>query len=129
MEDRYGLVQGDLGIEEQRDRVIDQRRITDGAIDTRFILTMVGGTFLGQFGFRFLTQHALKCGEKDDAIEVLLDTEHAAPTAALNLKDMFEAIVIGFNGMITNDKFCCTRWDILRLSWWRRPKRLRGLGL
>src|SRR5262249_15420536 len=30
------------------------------------------------------------------------------------------------NGMITNDKFCCTRWDILPLSWWRRPKRLRG---
>jgi hypothetical protein len=30
------------------------------------------------------------------------------------------------NGMIANDKFCCTRWDMLRLSWWRRPKRLRG---
>ena len=29
------------------------------------------------------------------------------------------------NGMITNDKFCCTRWCQLRLSWWRRPLRLR----
>jgi len=28
--------------------------------------------------------------------------------------------------MIANDKFCCTRWDRLQLSWWRRPKRLRG---
>jgi len=37
------------------------------------------------------------------------------------------AVAEGFlNGMITNDKFCCTRWDILPLSWWRRPKRLRG---
>jgi len=31
----------------------------------------------------------------------------------------------GFNGMITNDKFCCTRWGQLQLSWWRRPLRLR----
>jgi hypothetical protein len=30
-----------------------------------------------------------------------------------------------FNGMITNDKFCCTRWGQLQLSWWRRPLRLR----
>lgn len=29
------------------------------------------------------------------------------------------------NGMITNDKFCCTRWSPLQLSWWRRPLRLR----
>ena len=25
------------------------------------------------------------------------------------------------NGMITNDKFCVTRWGELQLSWWRRP--------
>jgi hypothetical protein len=30
-----------------------------------------------------------------------------------------------FNGTITNDKFCCTRWGTLQLSWWRRPLRLR----
>jgi hypothetical protein len=30
------------------------------------------------------------------------------------------------NGMITNDKFCVTRWGELQLSWWRRPLRLRG---
>ena len=30
------------------------------------------------------------------------------------------------NGMITNDKFCCTRWRQLQLSWWRRPLRLRS---
>jgi hypothetical protein len=29
------------------------------------------------------------------------------------------------NGLITNDKFCCTRWDTLHLSWWRRPRHLR----
>src|SRR5437870_4075665 len=26
------------------------------------------------------------------------------------------------NGTITNDKFCCTRWGVLPLSWWRRPQ-------
>ena len=31
-----------------------------------------------------------------------------------------------FDGLITNDKFCFSRWDTLRLSWWRRPMRLRG---
>jgi len=30
-----------------------------------------------------------------------------------------------FDGMISNDKFCCTRWGALQLSWWRRPNRLR----
>src|SRR4029450_7190637 len=39
---------------------------------------------------------------------------------------VFEIFEHLLNGMITNDKFCCTRWDSLRLSWWRRPKRLRG---
>ena len=29
------------------------------------------------------------------------------------------------NGLITNDKFCCTRWGTLHLSWWRRPRCLR----
>ena len=27
--------------------------------------------------------------------------------------------------MITNDKFCLTRWSELRLSWWRRPATAR----
>jgi anti-sigma factor RsiW len=34
----------------------------------------------------------------------------------------FEALL---NGLITNDKFCCTRWGTLHLSWWRRPRQLR----
>jgi len=45
---------------------------------------------------------------------------------------VFELKAAGFvvakgriNGMITNDKFCLTRWGELSLSWWRRPLRLR----
>ena len=30
------------------------------------------------------------------------------------------------NGLITNDKFCLTRYGKLQLSWWRRPLRLRS---
>ena len=30
------------------------------------------------------------------------------------------------NGLITNDKFCLTRYGELQLSWWRRSLRLRG---
>ena len=29
------------------------------------------------------------------------------------------------NGLITNDKFCVTRFGQLRLDWWRRPLRQR----
>jgi len=37
----------------------------------------------------------------------------------------FAVLIKRFNGMISNDKFCCTRWGVLQLSWWRRPNRLR----
>lgn len=33
--------------------------------------------------------------------------------------------IAGLNGIITNDKFCLTRWGTLELTWWRRPLRLR----
>ena len=46
--------------------------------------------------------------------------------ARLDLKATRFVIQKGlFNGMITNDKFCCTRRSTLHLSWWRRPLRLR----
>ena len=50
------------------------------------------------------------------------------PGSALPSPDEMEAIVskLVFNGIITNDKFCCTRWATLPLSWWRRPLRLRS---
>jgi hypothetical protein len=68
----------------------------------------------------------------------LLD-EHRYPPfeAILTLADMAQAMLdapagvsireaVGdLDGMITNDKFCCTRWGELQLSWWRRPLRLR----
>jgi len=38
---------------------------------------------------------------------------------------LFAVLETRLNGMITNDKFCCTRWGQLQLSWWRRPLRLR----
>jgi hypothetical protein len=37
----------------------------------------------------------------------------------------FAVLIKRFDGMISNDKFCCTRWGALQLSWWRRPNRLR----
>jgi hypothetical protein len=30
------------------------------------------------------------------------------------------------DGIITNDKYCMTRYGKLQLSWWRRPLRLRS---
>jgi hypothetical protein len=34
-----------------------------------------------------------------------------------------------FDGLITNDKFCCVRRVQLSLTWWRRPLRLRRSAL
>lgn len=63
------------------------------------------------------------------------------PTMRLNLRDSMhlrlyrqeieraadeiELMKLRLDGMISNDKFCCTRWGVLQLSWWRRPNRLR----
>jgi hypothetical protein len=38
---------------------------------------------------------------------------------------LFGLLVILFDGLITNDKFCCVRRLRLTLTWWRRPLRLR----
>jgi predicted ATPase len=46
-------------------------------------------------------------------------------TEGFDTSDLQEAKAL-LNGMITNDKFCCTRWGQLQLSWWRRPLRLRS---
>jgi hypothetical protein len=48
-----------------------------------------------------------------------------------NVHKIFQApILLGvaeveLNGLITNDKFCLTRRGQLKLTWWRRPLRLR----
>ena len=38
-------------------------------------------------------------------------------------------LVILFDGLITNGKFCCVRQLRLSLTWWHRPLRLRGSAL
>jgi hypothetical protein len=38
---------------------------------------------------------------------------------------LVQVLVDRLDGMISNDKCCCTRWGGLQLSWWRRPHRLR----
>src|SRR5262245_61443982 len=37
-------------------------------------------------------------------------------------------LVLLFNGVVTNDKFCWTRFGRLSLSFWRRPLRLRAVA-
>ena len=44
----------------------------------------------------------------------------------IQAQEPFPILIKGFNGIITNDKFCLTRWGELQLSWWRRPLRLRN---
>src|SRR5215831_20551417 len=49
------------------------------------------------------------------------DTPHAILVEA---QVPLTVLIERFDGMISNDKFCCTRWGVLQLSWWRRPNRL-----
>src|SRR5258708_27966770 len=39
---------------------------------------------------------------------------------------VLELAVVVLDGLITNDKFCCTRRERLSLSWWRKPLPQRG---
>jgi hypothetical protein len=43
----------------------------------------------------------------------------------LHVKGSLHLFVAGFNGLITNDKFCLSRTGHLTLTWSRRPVRLR----
>jgi hypothetical protein len=57
-------------------------------------------------------------------------SSHRARVADLRLPDaerVFELAVCDLNGLITNDKFCLSRPGRLKLSWSRRPMRMRDL--
>jgi hypothetical protein len=64
-------------------------------------------------------QHAVERQTTLQALSPLALTRFQATTA-------FQNPMPDLNGMITNDKFCCTRWSQLHLAWWRRPLRLRS---
>jgi hypothetical protein len=69
-----------------------------------------------------------RAGSRHDQTQ-RVGTEDALVLATLILPQASEGVGVtksNFNGMITNDKFCCTRWSQLQLSWWRRPLRLRS---
>ena len=56
----------------------------------------------------------------------------AGPGAALEVvqpQRVLELVVVVFDGLITNGKFCCTRRVRLSLTWWHRPLRLRRSAL
>jgi hypothetical protein len=69
-----------------------------------------------------------RAGSRHDQTQ-RVGTEDALVLATLILPQASEGVGVtksNFNGMITNDKFCCIRWGTLPLSWWRRPLRLRS---
>ena len=59
-------------------------------------------------------------------VEVKIEFGFCAGLAIAQTGELLGVAKEKFNGMITNDKFCCTRWRQLQLSWWRRPLRLRS---
>ena len=61
------------------------------------------------------------------ASEMLLEQESLgrADLEMMHLEDVLAFLDTGFNGLITNDKFCMSRRGELQLSWWRRPLKLR----
>jgi hypothetical protein len=64
-------------------------------------------------------------GREDDAALLQVDRRFGAHLDAMQPENTFAFLDSGFDGLITNDKFCFSRWDALRLSWWRRPLRFR----
>src|SRR5262249_9202679 len=64
-------------------------------------------------------------GERDRA----LNGGRGAVTGLTSAGDGFGVTEGDFDGLITNDKFCCVRRLRLSLTWWHRPLRLRGCAL
>ena len=60
-----------------------------------------------------------------DGPHLLHDDGGLARPEEVQVKVRLDQIEGHFNGIITNDKFCLTRWAELELSWWRRSLRLR----
>ena len=71
--------------------------------------------------FKFGDIHRAQTG-----IKVEVQLSFGAGLAIAQASKLFGIAEEKLNGMITNDKFCCTRWSQLQLSWWRRPLRLRS---
>src|SRR5260370_16448745 len=67
-------------------------------------------------------------GEQADRCPAVpgLPADHVAGVQGGGLR---AELVILFDGLITNGKFCCVRRLELSLSWWHRPLRLRGSSL
>jgi hypothetical protein len=64
--------------------------------------------------------------QKHDGQGQTREAQEISEMGSLEVKTVpFQVAEHLFNGLITNDKFCLTRWGELQLSWWRRPLRLR----
>src|SRR5262245_45560918 len=69
---------------------------------------------------------AHQIGRRQRSVEMKIQSCFCACLTVEEPGELFAVAEEKLNGMITNDKFCCTRWGQLQLSWWRRPLRLRG---
>ena len=58
-------------------------------------------------------------------IEVKSESSRVTGLTVGEASELFGIAEEKFNGLITNDKFCLTRYGELKLKWWRRPLRLR----
>ena len=88
------------------------------------MLVSVGGVVPGG-GIPQRGQALAGQGERDGAVHC-----GGQPVAGLpGAEDLLGIFNRYFDGLITNDKFCCVRRLRLRLTWWHRPLRLRVSAL
>ncbi len=73
-------------------------------------------------GLRHQTSHV---DRRDRGVEVEMQCLFVTRLAIRKAGELFGVAEDKLNGLITNDKFCLSRWVALKLSWWRRPLRLR----
>src|SRR6266568_7170094 len=102
------------------------RALMDGTIQSLpFVEVQQDAT--GHVGHRPRQHCGIKNPPGNDTIQrqAALQALATCELACFNPTPAFHNPVPDFNGMITNDKCCCTRWGQLQLSWWRRPLRLR----
>jgi len=66
-----------------------------------------------------------KVGCKDGELLLQVQARRCPDFQMVHLEHPLAFLNAGFDGLITNDKFCFVRTAHLQLNWWRRPLRLR----
>jgi len=109
-------------LEKEDDRILHFRQ---GLGEVDLIGIFFGLALLFDHLLSRVGQHGGQILGKDFGVKILIDSQGGLTGPIFDFQARLHDLVVFFNGIITNDKFCLSRMAELQLNWWRRPLRLR----